>query len=172
MFWIALYGILQPEWYLIKHCSQLTSSHPRRMLGFTRRRCLGSLEKAGSYLFSVNIFVWLKQGLNLLDIIISLYPRICTELNNTACLNCQHYCFKSLQKQGVHCKFDNAAGYRNVTFKNIPQNAFSKWQDWGQRSHFWHYLQSSCSDYLWKKQPWDLLYPQPPITVIYAVVKR
>lgn len=115
--------------HLIKQCSQLTSSHPRGTLEFMRKRCLGSLEKAGSYLFSVNIFSWLKQGLNLLDIIISLYPRICTELNNSACLNCQCYCFKSLQKQGVNCKFDNAVGYRNVVFKNIPQNSFSKWQD-------------------------------------------
>lgn len=121
VFWIALYGILQLKWYLIKQYSRLKSPHPRRMLG--------SLTKAGSYLFSANIFAWLKKGLNLLDIIISLYPRIGTELNNSACLSCQCYYFKSLQKQGVHCKFDIPVGYRNVAFKHIPQNAFSKWQD-------------------------------------------
>lgn len=36
VFPIAWYGILQLEWYLIKQCSQLTSSHPRRTLGCMR----------------------------------------------------------------------------------------------------------------------------------------
>ena len=114
---------------------------------------LGSLEKAGSYLFSVNIFRWLKQGLNLLDIIISLYPRICTELNNSACLNCQYYHFKSLQRQGVHCKFDNAVGYRSVAFKMSLKILFGNGRIRDKPHILWHYLQSSCSDYLWKKQP-------------------
>lgn len=87
-----------------------------KMVGFTRN--------IGFYLFSVNIFVWLKQSLNLPDIIISVNLRICTEQNTSPRLSCQWYCFKSLWKQELNCKFDDAVGYRSIALKNIPKTFF------------------------------------------------
>lgn len=150
VFWNALYGILQLKWYWIKQYSQLASLHPRRMLG--------SLAKDRSCLFSDNIFGRLKKGLNFLDIIISLYPKIRTELNSSACLSCQCYYFKSVQKQGVHCKLDILVGYRNVSFKTYPSKCFFKMAGLGTKVMFFDIIYGQVAQITYGKSSHETYY--------------